>query len=195
MTFDATGDLAVGVEYTARVTTAAKDVAGNPLASETVWSFTVAAAPPGGGGSPVSVTVIVGAATGGSAASLAADDDDYYVTESSSASTKATAWYGTFTAVPRSLASLRISFTGKHSLACAQGIALRRWSDNSWVVVQQQTVGPTEVAIVDFAPSGPLGGYVSGTGAEGELQVRIRCTTTAGTFVSSADLLRIAYDS
>jgi hypothetical protein len=49
-TFTPAAALANSTQYTATVTTAAKDVAGNALASAFTWSFTTAAA--GGGGSP-----------------------------------------------------------------------------------------------------------------------------------------------
>jgi len=54
--------------------------------------------------------------------------------------------------------------------------------------------GRDKALIADLAPpGGALGDYVSGTSGEGELQVRIRCQSP-GSFSSSGDLLRIAYD-
>jgi hypothetical protein len=43
-TYKPTGNLAAGVTYTARVTTGAKDLKGNALAADKVWTFTTAAA-------------------------------------------------------------------------------------------------------------------------------------------------------
>jgi len=43
MTFDPASDLAAGAGYDAKLTTAAKDVAGNPLSAQEGWSFTTAA--------------------------------------------------------------------------------------------------------------------------------------------------------
>ena len=45
-TFVPTSSLAPGTTYTCTVTTGAKDLAGNPLAANFVWTFTTAAAPP-----------------------------------------------------------------------------------------------------------------------------------------------------
>ena len=45
-TLNPTSDLATSTGYTATVSTAAKDLAGNPLATATTWTFTTAAAPP-----------------------------------------------------------------------------------------------------------------------------------------------------
>ncbi len=45
-TFTPNSSLAAGTTYTATVTTAAKDLAGNPLAANKVWTFTTAATPP-----------------------------------------------------------------------------------------------------------------------------------------------------
>ncbi|MGH3104465.1 MAG: S8 family serine peptidase [Gaiellaceae bacterium] len=195
MTFDPAGSLASAAQYTARVTTAAQDPAGNALAAEEAWSFTVSAGgPPAGTAYPSAATVIVGSLKSGTAGNLAADDDAYYEVNSNTATTRAAAWYGTFAGVPNTLTSLRLSFTGKHSRSCAQTVALKRWTTNAWVVVNSQTVGTTEVAIVDLPATGTLAEYVSGTSGDGDVQVRLRCTTTAGTFFSSADLLRIAYE-
>jgi len=44
-TFDPTSDLAFNTTYTATITTGAKDLAGNALASNRVWSFTTGSAP------------------------------------------------------------------------------------------------------------------------------------------------------
>jgi len=41
--FDPTADLAPGTQYTATISTAAKDLAGNPLANPVTWSYTTGA--------------------------------------------------------------------------------------------------------------------------------------------------------
>ena len=52
-TLDPAADLAFGTAYTATVTTAARDAAGNALAATQTWAFTTAAAPAPGGDGPV----------------------------------------------------------------------------------------------------------------------------------------------
>jgi hypothetical protein len=136
--------------------------------------------------------VIVGDAAGGSVASLTSNDDSFFSISSSTTSTRAASFYGSFPGVPRTVAGLRIGYSGKNSLSCSQTIALKRWSTGAWVIFDTRSVGATETA-VEVVPAGSLSDYVSGTGTTGELQVRLRCTTSAGTFVSSADLLNISY--
>ena len=41
--FEPDADLAAGTQYTASVSTAAKDLAGNPLANPVTWSYTTGA--------------------------------------------------------------------------------------------------------------------------------------------------------
>lgn len=47
-TYDPTSDLALGTVYTATITVAAEDLAGNALAAAKVWTFTTEVAPPAG---------------------------------------------------------------------------------------------------------------------------------------------------
>ena len=53
-----------------------------------------------------------------------------------------------------------------------------------------RTVGTTET-LVERAAGGTLADYVNSTG---DLRVRVRCSTTAGSFIASANLLRITYE-
>lgn len=54
-TFSPRSNLDNNTNYTATITTGAQDLAGNPLASDNVWTFTTSAAPPGPG--PAAVTL------------------------------------------------------------------------------------------------------------------------------------------
>ena len=62
-TFTPSGNLAANTTYTATITTGAKDLAGNPLASNFAWSFTTAVTPDTTAPT-VTLTVPANAATG-----------------------------------------------------------------------------------------------------------------------------------
>jgi len=83
----------------------------------------------------------------------------------------------------------------KNSRSCTQTASIWRWTNSSWVQLHSATVGTTEVVISNLAPTGTLADYVSGTAGDGDVRIRIYCRTTSGTFYSSGDLLRIAYDA
>ena len=80
---------------------------------------------------------------------------------------------------------------GGNSLPCAQTIALYRWTDKIWETLDATTVGPEGARVVDLAPAGAYGIYVS---YKGELRVRVRCQTRAGQFAAAGDWLRVDYD-
>jgi subtilisin len=141
---------------------------------------------------PTGTVVQTGTFASGGPASLATDDDDYYQVNSNTNSTRTSAWYGSFTGVPNDLADLTATYIGKNSRSCNQTVAIRNWATSTWAQLDARSVGTTE-ALIEASPSGTPGDYVSGSSGEGELRVRIRCTTTAATFISSGDLLRIAY--
>ena len=140
--------------------------------------------------SPSRVTIQTGSYRSGSASSLSADDAAYYSVNSSSSSTRTSAWYGTVTGVSAALRSLKVAYRGKNSRSCSQTVALWNNRTGAWVTLDSRTVGTTEVAI-EKAAGGTLADYVS---AAGEVHVRVRCTTTAGSFVASANSLRISYE-
>ena len=142
---------------------------------------------------PSSTTIMSGSLRGGSAASLAADDALLYEVNSTLSSMRTTAWRGTFVGVPNSLTTLKITYKGKNSRACAQTVSVWRWATSSWADLDSRTVGTTEVLIADLVPGGSPSDYVSGTSGEGELRMRVRCTTRSGTFFTSGNLLRIVY--
>ena len=77
VTFDPTASLDAATQYNATVTTAAKDVAGNALATAKSWSFTTSAGSLGYG-LPRQHHDHHGHASGGTAANLGADDNVYY---------------------------------------------------------------------------------------------------------------------
>ncbi len=189
MRFRPSSALAGGTSYTARVSTQARDVAGNPLASDQVWSFTtiveVSAA-------PGTTTRQSGSVRSGGAGELGADDNAYYVVASTSTSTYRTSWYGTFSGVSNSLRSLEVTYKGKSSRTCTQRVDIWRFATSSWVQLDSRSVGTTEV-LVSRLPGGALADYVSGTSGDGQVHVRVRCTLSSASFTTSADLLRITY--
>jgi hypothetical protein len=138
---------------------------------------------------------VTGTLRGGTASSLVADDNAYYEVNSSTFFTRTSAWYGSFTGVSNALANLRVSYRGKNSRSCTQTVAVYRWTDSSWVQLDSRSVGTAEVEIANLAPTGTLADYVSGTSGNGELRVRIRCRTTAGSFFSSGDMMRITFET
>jgi serine protease AprX len=193
MIFNPSGELAKGAEYTAKVTTGAKDKAGNALA-ERVWTFTVTTlttvtATPG------STTVQSGTHRGGSASSLGSDNNVFYEVNSTTSNTKTTSWYGTFTDVSNDLSNLKVTYSGKNSASCTQTMAIWRWTDSTWVQLDSRSVGGTEVLVADRAPSAAAADYVNGTSGNGDVRVRIRCTRSSwlSSFYASGDLLKIVY--
>jgi hypothetical protein len=197
MTFDPGATLAAGTTYTATVTTAARDKAQNALAPpDKVWSFTVATAPTAVSAHPSSATIQSGSLRTGTAAMLGANDNSYFEVNSTTSGTRTTAWYGTFSGVPNSLTSLKVTYSGRNSLTCTQTLSVWRGTTGTWVEVDYRSVGTTEVSIADRTPSGTLADYVTGTSGDGVLYVRVRCTrsyTSTLNFYASADLLEVVF--
>jgi serine protease AprX len=191
VTFDPTANLDAASQYNATVSTGAKDVAGNALAAPKSWSFTTSAGGASGTAFPTSTKIVTGTLRGGTAANLGADDNVFY--EVNSNNNRIAGWYGTMTGIPNGVDTLKASYTGMNSLACKQTVAIKRWTTNSWVVLDTRTVGPSEVAISNLSPTGVLADYVSGTAGNGDVQIRIRCKTATGTYYSSGDLMRVDY--
>jgi glucose/arabinose dehydrogenase len=185
--------LDAGGSYTARVVGGAggvRDVAGNPLAADHTWTFTVAASAVRV--FPSSVVRQAGSASSGTAQSLAADDNGYYQVSSTTSGTRTTDWYAVVPGVPNALQSLAVTYKGANSRSCSQSVAVWRWTTSSWVVLATQSVSTTEVLHSALVPTGALADYVSGTSGNGDVRVRIRCTTTAN-FTSRGDLLFADY--
>ena len=139
---------------------------------------------------PSTVTIQSGSYRSGSASSLSATDSAYYAVNSTNSSSRTSALYGTVTGASSSLRNLKVSYTGKNSRSCSQTVALYNNRTGAWVTLDTRTVGTSDVAI-ERAASGTLSEYVSGAG---QVHVRVRCTTSAGTFVASANSLRIGYE-
>jgi subtilisin family serine protease len=140
---------------------------------------------------PAAATIQSGSLRSGSASALATADGSYYRVNSTTSSTRTSAWYGSFSAVPSTLKNLRVTYQGSNSRSCTQTVAIYNWRTGVWATLSSRTVGTTETRIADLAPSGTLADYVS----SGNLRVRVRCTTTAGSFYASANQLQIRYDA
>jgi subtilisin family serine protease len=141
------------------------------------------------GAAPGKAVLQTGSWRSGTVSALGAADASYLAVNSNTTYTRTTAWYGSFAGVPRTLKSLKVSYRGKNSRACTQTVALWSFASGTWVQLDARSVGTTEV-LVEKAAGGTLANYVSATG---EVRARIRCTTTAGSFYQSANLLRITY--
>ncbi len=142
---------------------------------------------------PSATKVLTGSLQGGNAASLASDDDVYLSVRSNTSTTRTTSWQASMVGIPRNTTNLDITYKGKNSRNCTQKIHAWRWSDSTWVQLDSRTVGTTEVLISDLTPTGNLANFISGTGATGEVRIRVRCTTRSGTFVAGGELFQLAY--
>jgi hypothetical protein len=139
---------------------------------------------------PGRTTIQAGRLSSGTVAGLSADDSSSYRVSSTTKGTRQSAWYGTFANVPSTLSGLKVSYKGANSRACTQVVEVYRHTDAQWVPVDTRTVGATEVLIGDVAVGGTQSAYRS---PAGDLHVRVRCSTTSGSFTTSGNLLRIAY--
>jgi subtilisin family serine protease len=195
MTFDPSSNLAAGAQYTATVSTAAKDLAGNALASQKQWSFATASAPPPATETtayPSSTTIESGSLRSGDTSLLAADDNAYYeVNSTTSGWTRVASLYGTFTGVDNSLTSLKASYAAKASSSCSGTASIWRFTTSSWVQLDSRSLSTSEVLVQNLVPSGTLADYVSGTSGDGDVRIRIRCTKSFSSFYLSADLVKL----
>jgi subtilisin len=189
MTFDPSSDLAADASYVAKLTTAAKDSAGNAVTAEKTWTFAVAPASV----SPGSASIYYGSLRSGDVTRLTADDDAYLAINSTTSGSRVTDWYGRMYQVPNSLQTLKVTYKGKSSATCDQSIWIYSWTKGQWERIDARKVGTTE-AEVTVAPSGTLADYVSGSSGDGDVAVRIRCSRgDSVNFYTSADLLKITY--
>jgi hypothetical protein len=83
---------------------------------------------------------------------------------------------------------MQVTYAGKNSVQASQTIAIWRWTDSTWVVLNTRTVGATVVRIANLVPPGTLADYVSSTGG---VAVRVRATTSAVAFTNSGDLMQL----
>lgn len=188
LSFRPAAALAEGTSYTARLSAAAKDPAGNPLAAGRMWSFTtwrtlVA--------HPFATTLQAGSVRAGTHSRLAADDNSFYEVNATTSATRTTSWIGRVAGVSNAAKTLAVRYRGRASATCAQTVSIYNWTMAAWIQLDSRSVGTTEVQ-VDKAGSGALAAYVSGTSGDGEVQVRVRCTAASG-FYSSGDLLRVTH--
>ena len=140
---------------------------------------------------PSAVTLETGTLAGGTFAGLAADDNVLYRVNSTTGTTRTTSWFGRFTGVPAGITSLSTTYRGSNSRSCTQVIAVLRRTDGTWQQVSSVSQGTTETTRANLVPTGAAANYVSG----GEVQVRVSCSTTAGTFVASGELLQVTYEA
>ena len=189
MAFVPSSPLAGGETYRATVEAQASDTSGNALGDAKTWSFRIERSYIA---SAAAATVQTGAWRVGGTSALAQDDNLFYEVRSTTNSPYTTAWYGTFTQIPNALTSLNITYSGKNAIGCSQTIAAWRTTTGTWVTLDSRTVGSTEVRI-DKTVASAWADYVSGTAGTGNVNVRVRCTTSAGSNIARADLLRIGY--
>ena len=140
---------------------------------------------------PSAVQLDTGTLAGGTFAGLAADDNVLYRVNSTTGTTRATSWFGRFTGVPAGITSLSATYRGSNSRSCNQVIAVRRFTDSSWQTVNTVSQGTTETTRANLVPTGAAANYVSG----GEVWVQVGCSTNAGTFVASGELLQVTYEA
>jgi hypothetical protein len=134
-----------------------------------------------------------GKRTAGNTGSLATDDADYFVVASTRNRRATSAWYGTFTGVPRLLSVLRADYKGRSEPACTQSIAFYNFRRDEWTTVQSAEIR-VESLIRNVGPRGNLRDYVSGAGPSGSVRVRVQCTDTS-TFTVGGNLLRLEFAS
>lgn len=141
---------------------------------------------------PAAATIESGGGTlrGGTAAAMNADENTFYEVNSTTTGSRSVSWYATFTGIPKSVASLSVSYVGKESRSCTETLSLMNFLSNSWVQIYSGTVSTGEVLRANIPAPGVAADFVSGTG---EVRVRTRCTGPTANFFSSADLMSVSY--
>jgi hypothetical protein len=176
--------LAQNTSYRVRVTTAARDLAGNPLATDGTWTFrtvqTLTFKPTDG-------TVGTGRPAAGGFGSLAANDNAFMQVASAGSATE---WTARFAGVPRSLKSLTVTLSGLTSAGCTQTVSVLRPATGSWEQLDSRSLSSTEVAVTASGTS--PAGLVS---SAGDVLIRVRCQSFGFSFTHKADLLKLTTTS
>jgi uncharacterized repeat protein (TIGR01451 family) len=162
----------------------------DPSAANNSLTTSTTVFPGGGGGTsaaPSSVAMVAGTIAGGTLASLVSNDDDHFHVAANQTQ-GVSDWYGTFTGLPTSPATLTVTYAVKSTATCTQTLYLWHWSYSTWTPLETgRSVGTAEVA-VDVAVPSTLEAFISG----GTARVRLRCTATPGS-VHSTDRLGLVY--
>jgi uncharacterized protein YkwD len=140
---------------------------------------------------PASTTIYSGAPAGGDASRLGADDDSLYQVASTNAGTRLTSWYGRISGVSNSLTQLAVTYRGSHTASCSQAVYLWHWANGYWVRFASSNGGPAETQTT-FTVTASVASYVSNVSGNGDVAVRVHCTSTGtSSFVTSGDLMRV----
>ena len=184
LTLKPSASLPQNASFNVRVTTSARDVAGNALATQAAWSFrtvqTLTFKPTDG-------TIAVGRLASGGFGSLAANDNVFMQVASAGATTE---WTARFAGVPRSLKSLSVTLSALASAACTQTVSVLRPATGAWEQLDSRSISSTEVAVT--ASGSSPSGLVSSTG---DVLVRVRCQSVGLSFTHRADQLRLTTTS
>jgi subtilisin family serine protease len=189
MTFKPSTPLMEGTTYTAKVGATARSTSGTPVAGPFSWTFRTVAR---SNLSPTGVVVEARSVRAGGYKRLATNNRAFFDVNSTTTKTFTTSWYARFSNVPRNAISLDVSYAGKNTRACSQVIQAWSWTSSRWVQLDARTVGTTKVRINSTLP-GQLAQYVNGSGATGEARVRVRCTTSVGSFYARGDYMSLSY--
>ena len=188
LTFTPASALAGGATYTAGVSTAATDAAGNHLAGAYQSSFTTSSTAAHVIAHPGSVSNITGSYRAGSVAGLAAaGDGQRYDVSSTGGSAPTAGWQGNFSGVASNPVNATITYRGLASRSCSQTVSVL--SGTTWVTLGTRTTSSDATATYNIANAAQ---YVSG----GQLAIRVQCKGSRNkSFYISGDLLELTYDT
>jgi subtilisin len=191
MAFTPTAPLPEGTTFKVTIGAIARSSSGTPIAAPVSWTFRTLTR---GSRAPSAAVVQNRSVRAGGYARLAANDNSFYDVNSTTRRTFTSSWFGRFINVPRGTLSFNVAYSGRNTRACTQVVQAYSWTAGTWVDLDARTVGKTKVMVSAPLP-GPLDRFVSGSGATGELRIRVRCTTNAGSFYARADYLRLGFTS